>query len=259
MKWSPEQWQAIALSHKNLLVSAAAGSGKTAVLVNRILRHLLAREEGVEPWDVDRLLVVTFTRAAAAEMRARIESELQKAIAADPGDERLERQLVLLSNASISTLHSFCQTVIRQNFAAIDLDPQFRLANEQELVLMRQDVLEELFEQKYEAGEEGFLHFADAYGSERGDDVLYDIVQSLYDYAQSETFPERWLESLAACFALPDGARLKDTVWMPVIRAAVESSLGKCREALRAFQATIAGLGAEEQPFYEEMVAVAAA
>ena len=91
MKWSPEQWQAIALSHKNLLVSAAAGSGKTAVLVNRILRHLLAREEGVEPWDVDRLLVVTFTRAAAAEMRARIESELQKAIAADPGDERLER------------------------------------------------------------------------------------------------------------------------------------------------------------------------
>ncbi len=257
MRWSTEQWTAIATSQKNLLVSAAAGSGKTAVLVNRILRHLLAREEGAEPWDVDRLLVVTFTRAAAAEMRARMEKELQRAIAEDPGNERLERQLVLLSNASISTLHSFCQQIIRQNFAAIDLDPKFRLANEQELVLMRQDVIEELFEAKYEAENPGFLRFVREYGSERGDDVLYEVIQSLYTYAQSETFPERWLASLPAGFQVTGDTRLQDTPWMAVIREAVESGLGQCREALEEFQAIVAQLGAAEQPFYEEMAAMA--
>ncbi len=258
MKWSPEQWTAIATSHKNLLVSAAAGSGKTAVLVSRILRHLLA-QDGAEPWEVDRLLVVTFTRAAAAEMRARIEKELQQAIVEHPGNERLERQLVLLSNASISTLHSFCQQVIRQNFAAIDLDPKFRLGNEQELLLMRQDVMEALFEAHYESGDEGFLHFVRAYGSERGDDALYDVIQSLYAYAQSATFPELWLASLPKAFQVTGQTHLQDTPWMDVIREAVDSGLSQCRAALSEFGGIVASLGASEQPFYEEMAAMAGA
>ena len=122
---------------------------------------------------------------------------------------------------------------------------------------MRQDVIEELFEAKYEAEDPGFLRFVREYGSERGDDVLYEVIQSLYTYAQSETFPERWLASLPAGFQVTGDTRLQDTPWMAVIREAVESGLGQCREALEEFQAIVAQLGAAEQPFYEEMAAMA--
>ncbi|MBQ1510780.1 MAG: UvrD-helicase domain-containing protein, partial [Selenomonadaceae bacterium] len=130
MAWTESQRLAIETRDRNLLVAAAAGSGKTAVLVERIIRQVLDGE-----CDVDRLLVVTFTHAAAEEMRMRIEAALRKQLeqTMDEGrQERMERQLILLSGASISTLHSFCQTVIRQNFSALDLDPEFRLAGEQE-------------------------------------------------------------------------------------------------------------------------------
>ena len=144
-KWSSAQLKAIEERGKNLLVAAAAGSGKTSVLVERIIRRILQGET-----DVDRLLVVTFTKAAAAEMRERIEAALAQEIDKGAASPRLERQMALLSNASISTLHAFCQEVIRRNFAAIDLDPKFRLVNDQEKILLQQEVLEEVFEKKYE-------------------------------------------------------------------------------------------------------------
>lgn len=208
-----------------MLVAAAAGSGKTAVLVERIIQRIVSGE-----CDVDRLLVVTFTNAAAAEMRQRVESALQAELGRDPASERLERQLVLLSNASISTMHAFCQNVIRQNFASIDLDPKFRLANEQELALIRQDVLEGLFEERYEAQQEDFLRFTEEYGSEHGDGLLHELVLKLFYYAQSQPFPEAWLEKLPGQFALSGDARLADTVWLPVAEMDIRQVLDSCVE-----------------------------
>ena len=225
MQWSDAQLTAIETRRKNMLVAAAAGSGKTAVLVERIIQRIVSGE-----CDVDRLLVVTFTNAAAAEMRQRVESALQTELGRNPGSERLERQLVLLSNASISTMHAFCQNVIRQNFAAIDLDPKFRLANEQELALIRQDVLESLFEERYEAQQQEFLRFTEEYGSEHGDELLYELVLKLFYYAQSQPFPEEWLEALPDQFELSDGAHLADTVWMPVAEMDIRQVLDSCAE-----------------------------
>ena len=162
MAWTKEQQQAIELDGRNILVSAAAGSGKTAVLVERVVSHLLRPEDDADAWNVDELLVVTFTRAAAAEMSERIGRRLQQAIAEELDKKnpdrrlvsRLEKQVILLSGAAISTIDSFCQSIIKNNFSALDLDPKFRVADENELLLLQQDVLDELFEQRYEAMDE---------------------------------------------------------------------------------------------------------
>lgn len=244
MAWTESQRKAIEIRDKNLLVAAAAGSGKTAVLVERIIRQVLDGE-----WDVDRLLVVTFTHAAAEEMRIRIEAALREKLEQEEDEgqqERLERQLILLSGAAISTLHSFCQDLIRQNFSALDLDPEFRIGGEQELRLMQQDVLEELFEAEYERGEKGFLEFADVLGGdERGDEKLHELVLRLYHYSMSQPFPGDWLRSLPAALRLSEGAGLRDTPWYESIRRELRMGLeGALEEARRALDA-LGMLGAE--------------
>ena len=216
MAWTAAQERAIEARGKNLLVAAAAGSGKTAVLVQRIIGLVLSGT-----CDVDELLVVTFTHAAAEEMRSRLESALAKAVEAEQDTAqmaRLERQMVLLSGASIQTIDSFCQSILRRSFTELDLDPKFRVANEQELRLIRRDVLEDLFERKYEEGKEEFLEFTDAYGgSERGDEPLYRLVLGLYDFSQSQPFPAEWLEQLPEEFAVPEGKGLRDTPWYEAV------------------------------------------
>ena len=179
--WTDDQKNAIELNDKDILVAAAAGSGKTAVLVERVVSHLLLPENDKNHWDVDRLMVVTFTNAAAEEMRQRIEKALEEKIEserlAENSDkkliERLEKQKILLSNASISTMHSFCQNLIRQNFAVLDLDPAFRAGHDQEIKIMQQEVMEEVFEKYYE-NSGSFIHaFAEKYGSDKnGDEAL---------------------------------------------------------------------------------------
>ncbi len=144
MSWTEKQCEAIETEGMNLLVAAAAGSGKTSVLVERIIRKLLDEKNGA---DIDELLVVTFTRAAAGEMRARIAEALNEKLRVAPDSRRLERQLVLLNAASISTFDAFCQSVVRKYFHELDLDPKFRIAGEEELALLRRDVMEELFEE----------------------------------------------------------------------------------------------------------------
>ena len=176
--WTDDQKNAIELNDKDILVAAAAGSGKTAVLVERVVSHLLLPENDKNHWDVDRLMVVTFTNAAAEEMRQRIEKALEEKIEserlAESSDkkliERLEKQKILLSNASISTMHSFCQNLIRQNFAVLDLDPAFRAGHDQEIKIMQQEVMEEVFEKYYE-NSDSFIHaFAEKYGSDKNGD-----------------------------------------------------------------------------------------
>ena len=164
--WTPDQEKAINLDKKNILVSAAAGSGKTAVLVERVVSHLLRNPRTEEDaWDVDRLMVVTFTKAAAAEMSQRISLQLQAKAAAEMAKEkpdmalinRLNRQNIMLSSAAITTIDSFCQKIVKNNFADIDLDPGFRIADENELQLLQQEVLDELIEAKYEAEDADLL------------------------------------------------------------------------------------------------------
>lgn len=214
--WSDDQWKAITLAGEDMLVAAAAGSGKTAVLVERIIRKLC---DPSNPVSVDRLLVATFTKAAAAEMRHRIGEALEQALENNPEDDHLKRQLAMLGSASITTLHSFCMEVIQRHYTLIPLDPGFRIASESETAILRQEVLEELFEQKYnsEIGETPFLSLVDWYGGEKGDDAVFWLVLRLYDFSRSHPWPDAWLQEGADMYLHADEAGLQDNVWIKSI------------------------------------------
>ena len=158
MTWTKEQQQVIDLRNRNILVSAAAGSGKTAVLVERIKELVLDKKH---PVDIDHLLVVTFTNAAAAQMKERVAKALEKALQENPSDVRLQQQAALVQNAQITTIDSFCLYVLRNHFHEIGLEPNFRIGDEGELKLLREDVMTGLFEQCYEEKNPGFVasHF----------------------------------------------------------------------------------------------------
>lgn len=223
MAWTNEQQAAIDSRGQTLLLSAAAGSGKTAVLVERIIRRLL--DKGY-PIDITELLVVTFTKAAAAEMRDRIGTALMKALS-ETKDSRVERQLALLPSAQISTLHAFCQHVIRKYFYTIDLDPAFSIAGEEELNLLRRQVLEDVFLSYYEDDEKASILYplADMFGSDRGDDILMDTVSRMYTYARSLAWPEHWLKEAARAYDVAPDAVIDDMVWAGPIKDAVRRIL----------------------------------
>ncbi|MBB6636219.1 UvrD-helicase domain-containing protein [Cohnella thailandensis] len=223
-RWTDEQWAAIAAGGTNILVAAAAGSGKTAVLVERIISRIADERR---PLDVDSLLVTTFTKAAAAEMKERIRLALEEALDRDPESEHLRRQLALLPRASITTLHSFCMEVIEKYAPLIGLDPGFRIANETEAELLRMDTLDALFEERYESeGENGPLaRLADQYGGERSDEPLHGLVLELHEFARSHPWPEWWLRETAAGFRVSGAEELASSVWAASMRQAVEQAL----------------------------------
>lgn len=212
-KWTEEQLKAIETRRCNLLIAAAAGSGKTAVLVERIIR-IITNEES--PVDIDRLLVVTFTSAAASEMRERIASAITKALEKSPNSKNLQKQLTLLSRANITTMHSFCLDVIKNNFHIIDLDPAFRILDETEGMLLRSEVLEELFEDKYENDDKEFLDLVEAYSDSKSDDKLKDIVLDLYKFSMSGPWPQRWLRDKSEEFNIGTIEELDKSSWMKV-------------------------------------------
>lgn len=212
-KWTEEQQKAIETRKCNLLIAAAAGSGKTAVLVERIIR-IITNEES--PVDIDRLLVVTFTSAAASEMRERIASAITKALEKSPNSRNLQKQLTLLSRANITTMHSFCLDVIKNNFHIIDLDPAFRILDETEGMLLRSEVLEELFEDKYENDDKEFLDLVEAYSDSKSDDKLKDIVLDLYKFSMSGPWPQRWLRDKSEEFNISTIEELDKSSWMKV-------------------------------------------
>lgn len=191
--WTDEQLQVIETRHKNLLVSAAAGSGKTAVLVERIIRMITDPDQ---PVDIDRLLVMTFTNAAAAEMRERVETALGSLLDEDPGNKNLERQSTLIHHAKITTIDSFCLNLLREHFHKLDLDPGFRVADEGELLLLKADVMKELLEEYYGREDERFLQFVDTYASGRTDGGLEDYILKVWEFSQSNPWPGEWI---AAC------------------------------------------------------------
>jgi len=209
--WTDDQWRAIVTGGSNILVAAAAGSGKTAVLVERIIRKISSDT------DVDRLLVATFTKAAAAEMKERIRIALEKELEKRPESEHLRRQLALMGRASITTLHSFCLDVIRKYYALIGLDPGFRIANETEAELLRMDVLDALFEERYAAAadeDNSFSELVERYGGEKGDEPLFALVMRLYHFSQSHPWPEAWLAEMAGNYKVAGAAQLGETEWV---------------------------------------------
>lgn len=214
--WSDDQWSAISESGEDILVAAAAGSGKTAVLVERIIRKIADPSQG---FSVDRLLVATFTKAAAAEMKQRIREALERALEEQPGEEHLRKQLSLLGRASITTLHSFCMEVIRRYYQQIPLNPAFRILNENEAEILRQELLEELFEEKYGEEDEGstFRELVDWFSGERSDDAMHRLVQRLYDFSRSHSWPDHWLAEMASAFQVESVEALGHSAWVQSI------------------------------------------
>jgi ATP-dependent helicase/nuclease subunit A len=195
VKWTKEQLQAIEETGSNLLVAAAAGSGKTAVLVERIIHKVLN-----EKMDIDKILVVTFTNAAASEMRERILDAIYKKIEENPDDLHLQRQITLLNKASICTIHAFCLEIIRNYFYEIDTSANFRIADTAEIELLKQEVLDTVFEEHYLQNDASFLDLLNTYTTYRGDEPLQELVLTIYQYMQSMPFPEKWLQEKVEMF-----------------------------------------------------------
>ncbi len=197
MDWTDDQSECIRARNGNVLVSAAAGSGKTAVLVERIFQRVVDRRD---PVDVDRFLVVTFTRAAAAQMKDKLQARIEKALEEDPEDAHLQRQTGLVSSAHISTVHSFCGYVIQNYFHRIGLDPSYRQGTESELSLLKNETIERILEEEYEKGEPDFVALASMNMFQRSDEPLVKMILELYERAMSEPFPDQWLDRMEAFF-----------------------------------------------------------
>lgn len=211
VSWTTEQQQVIDLRNRNILVSAAAGSGKTAVLVARIIKMITDAEN---PVDIDRLLIVTFTNAAAAEMRERIGAAIGQALLQEPENEHLQRQLTLIHNAQITTIDSFCLYVIRNHFHEIDLEPNFRIGDEGELKLLREDVLKRVLEKNYEEPSPAFSEFVDGYAAGRSDAKAGELILSLYEFSRSYPWPKEWLLGCADGYAAENAEDLTKAAWM---------------------------------------------
>ena len=213
MEWTKNQLQAIETRNKNILVAAAAGSGKTAVLVERIIRLIV--EEKI---DLDKLLVVTFTNAAASQMREKILEAIYKKLEENPQNVRLQKQIVLMNKASISTIHSFCLEVIRNYFYEIDISANFRIGDDSEVELLRQETLLDLFEEKYEENDKEFNLLLDCYTDYHGDEKLAELVLKIYKFIQSMPFPEEWLEKQVKVLKdLDENEDFSNTMWGKIL------------------------------------------
>lgn len=231
--WTKEQEDVIRLRDRNILVSAAAGSGKTAVLVERILTRLT---EDVPPLDVDQLLIVTYTEAAAAEMKDRIRTAIEQKLDEDPENVHLQRQATLIHSARITTIHSFCLSVIREHFHVLDLDPGFRIAEEGELKLLRHDVLSEMLETYFDEGEEAFFHFVECVATGRDDRKIEALILQMYDSSRSHVQPDRWLDSCASAYEVESVEAMEQTEFVRHIcrdiRKTAEDMVRFVRQAL---------------------------
>ena len=232
-KWTKEQLEVIESRECNLLV-AAAGSGKTAVLVERIIQMITSREN---PIDIDKLLVVTFTNAAASEMRERIGDAIGKALDENPENKHLQNQLVLLNKSSITTIHSFCLDVIKSNFHRINLDPNFRIGDQTECAILKQEAIEEVFEDLYEERDEGFLNLVESYAERGGDKEVQDIILGIYSFAMASPEPKKWLIDSAERFNIDENFDFSQSIWARAILDTVKIEInGLCLNMERALK-----------------------
>ena len=246
VKWTNEQLQAIQEKDSNILVAAAAGSGKTAVLVERIIHKIID-----EKMDIDKILVVTFTNAAASEMRERILEAIYKKLEENPENVHLQRQIILLNKASICTIHSFCLDVIHNHFYEIDLPSNFKIADTAEIDLLKQEVLDDLFEQKYTENDKDFIELLENYTNYRGDEALQELVLKIYKFIQSSPFPIKWLQEKLELLKIED-KDISKTVWGKLIIQKVEDDIQESIMQLETVKYKMA-LYPEMTKFYQKI------
>ena len=244
VKWTNEQLQAIQEKDSNILVAAAAGSGKTAVLVERIIHKIID-----EQMDIDKILVVTFTNAAASEMRERILEAIYKKLEENPENVHLQRQIILLNKASICTIHSFCLDVIHNHFYEIDLPSNFKIADTAEIDLLKQEVLDDLFEQKYTENDKDFIELLENYTNYRGDEALQELVLKIYKFIQSSPFPIKWLQEKLELLKI-EYKDIFQTVWGELIIQTAEDDIQESIMQLESVKSKIA-LYPEMTKFYQ--------
>ena len=251
VSFTPDQQRVIDTRNRNILVSAAAGSGKTAVLVERIIQKICDEEN---PVDIDRLLIVTFTSAAAAQMRERISKAVSKKLEEQPENEHLQKQSALIHNAQITTIDSFCLFVIRNNFNEIGLDPGFRVADEGEIKLLEGDVLDDLLEECHSEGREEFLRFVESYSTGGNEKRIEEAILRLYHFSISYPFPEEWLEARKDDYTLTSIAELPQKAWFQGALRYMETVLCECEERLNRGLEIASGIGGPEQ-YRENLIA----
>lgn len=230
MNWTKEQQKVIDLRNRNILVSAAAGSGKTAVLVERIITMIT---EGEAPIDIDKLLIVTFTNAAASQMRERISEAIEQKLEEEPENLHLQKQATLVHNAYITTIHSFCLRVIRNHFNRIDLDPSFRIGDEGELKLLKADVLEQLLERHYEKQSESFFHFVESYSTGKTDKEIEAMILQLYEFAMSYPWPKEWLIQCVNNYQIETTKELEGSMWYKNMVNTIENTIQELIEQMK--------------------------
>lgn len=224
-QWTKKQLDVINTRGRNILVSAAAGSGKTAVLVERIIRMIT--DENC-PIDIDRLLVVTFTRAAAAEMKERIREALEQMAEENPLDQNIVRQLSLIHNANISTIDSFCAMVVRENFDKIDLDPNFRIADDTEIEMLKTDCLEEMLEEYYNNADEQFMILAEQYSTGKAADNISELILELYTKASGSIDPVKWLEKCVWHYNIESEEQLENSFFIHKLMEIAKKQIEDC-------------------------------
>lgn len=249
VSWTEEQQQIIDLRKRNILVSAAAGSGKTAVLVERIIQMITDRDN---PVDIDRLLIVTFTNAAAAEMRERIGDAIEKALQIQPQDEHLQRQLTLIHNAQITTIDSFCLYVIRNHFHEIDLEPNFRIGDEGELKLLKEDVLKQVFDKNYEELRTEFTAFVAGYAPGKSDAKAGEMVRALYEFSRSYPWPKEWLASCVNSYQVADEEELAEASFIKPLVENIQYVLMDVVNDLK--QALVLTMASDGPDMYEKVI-----
>lgn len=226
VKWTKEQEEAVLAPVSNILVTAAAGAGKTQVLTGRILNRIL---QGA---DVTRMLVVTFTNAAAAEMKTRIAKAISEELSKRPDDQHLKRQMVLLPLASIQTIHSFCLDVIKSNFYRADISPDFKIADDAECKIMKAEAIEEAFDSLYEEGDSDFLAFTDSFSNAKTDVKSEEMVMNLFDFAESMPFPDEWLSEQCEMYDEVSEENFEDLYFTGVIWKSVREEILLCKHRI---------------------------
>lgn len=229
IEWTREQKAVIESRNRNLLVSAAAGSGKTAVLVERIIRMIT---EGDSPLGIDQLLVMTFTKAAADEMRERVLKAVDERLMKHPDNPHLQMQAAMIPYAQITTIDSFCLGILREHYNKVDLDPSFRVGEEGELLLMRQDVMKEMLEDYYEEGSENFSRFVETYATGKADQGIEDYIMQVYTFSQSNPWPEEWISKCREELCGSGKEGLEETAFMKFLLQDALIQLKELKEQL---------------------------
>lgn len=250
VSWTKEQQKVIDARNCSILVSAAAGSGKTAVLVERIIQRITDPDH---PADIDRLLIVTFTRAAAGEMKERIRAAIEKKLEENQEDEHLQRQAALVHHAQITTIDSFCSYVVKNYFHLIDLDPSYRMGEEGEMRLMQADAADRVLEEAYAAEDnQAFSDFVDCFGGGKSDSRIADYMIRLYEFSMSYPYPEEWLDSCRKAYEIQNIEELEGAPWFAAVKRETKRQIQEAAQLLS--QAEQLSAEADGPAFYLELL-----